>query len=74
VCAVALKTLEVALRDRLRDTPNNPNVVRIEPPLVLTDEQADRVADAVEAVARANRGVLGATLRVGVRGLRRRSR
>ncbi|HSK57044.1 MAG TPA: aspartate aminotransferase family protein [Jiangellales bacterium] len=56
------------------NTLNNPNVVRVEPPLVLTDEQADRVADAVEAVARANRGVLGATLRVGVRGLRRRSR
>jgi acetylornithine/succinyldiaminopimelate/putrescine aminotransferase len=35
------------------NTLNNPNVVRIEPPLVLTDEQADRVADAVEAVARA---------------------
>jgi putrescine aminotransferase len=56
------------------NTLNNPNVVRVEPPLVLTDEQADRVADAVEAVARAHRGVLGATLRVGVRGLRRRSR
>jgi putrescine aminotransferase len=55
------------------NTLNNPNVMRIEPPLVFTEEQADRVADAIEAVARRHRSVLGATARGGVRALRRRS-
>jgi putrescine aminotransferase len=55
------------------NTLNNPNVMRIEPPLIVTDAQADRVADAMEAVARQHRSVLGATARVGMRSLRRRT-
>lgn len=55
------------------NTLNNPNVMRIEPPLILTDAQADRVADAMESVARRHRSVLGATARIGMRSLRRRS-
>jgi putrescine aminotransferase len=55
-------------------TIHNPNVMRIEPPLILSEEQADRIADAMEAVARRHRSVLGATARVGVRSLRGRSR
>ena len=54
------------------NTLSNPNVMRIEPPLVLTEEQADRIADALEAVARRHRSVLGAGARVGVRSLRGR--
>lgn len=57
------------------NTLNNPNVMRIEPPLILTEEQADRVADSVEAVVSRHKSVLRATARVGARSLRgRRSR
>lgn len=55
------------------NTLNNPNVMRIEPPLIFTEAQADRVADAMEAVASRHRSVLGATARIGLRSLRRRS-
>ncbi|HSK91753.1 MAG TPA: aminotransferase class III-fold pyridoxal phosphate-dependent enzyme [Euzebyales bacterium] len=55
------------------NTLHNPNVMRIEPPLVITEEQADRVVDAMEAIARRHRSVLGATARVGVRSLRGRA-
>jgi putrescine aminotransferase len=56
------------------NTLHNPNVMRIEPPLVLTDEQAQRIVDAMEAVARRHRSVLGATALVGARSLRTRTR
>lgn len=52
------------------NTLNNPNVMRVEPPLIITDEQADSVADALEDVASRHKSVLGATARVGMRTLR----
>jgi putrescine aminotransferase len=55
------------------NTLHNPNVLRIEPPLTITDAEADRIADALTDVARRHRSVLGATVRVGLRGLRGRT-
>jgi putrescine aminotransferase len=54
------------------NTLHNPNVLRIEPPLTITDAEADRIVDAVEEVTARHRSVLGATARVGLRGLRGR--
>jgi putrescine aminotransferase len=55
------------------NTMHNPNVMRIEPPLTISEAQADRIGDALEAFAQRHRSVLGATARVGVRSLRRPS-
>ncbi|NDL61018.1 aspartate aminotransferase family protein [Phytoactinopolyspora mesophila] len=55
------------------NTLNNPNVMRIEPPLILTDAQADRIGDAMESIARRHRSVLGATAKIGLRNLRSRA-
>lgn len=55
------------------NTLNNPTVVRIEPPLMLTDDQADRVGDAIEDIAHRHGSVLGAAARLGMQSLRGRS-
>jgi putrescine aminotransferase len=44
-------------------TLNNPNVIRLEPPLVVTREQIDRVISALEEIFEKNRGFLGITLK-----------
>jgi putrescine aminotransferase len=44
-------------------TLNNPNVIRLEPPLVVTREQIDRVVSALEEIFEKNRGFLGITLK-----------
>lgn len=41
-------------------TLNNPNVIRFEPPLIVTDEQIDRALDAFEQVCRHHHGIAGA--------------
>jgi putrescine aminotransferase len=46
-------------------TLNNPNVIRFEPPLIVTDEQIDRMLDAFESVCRHHRGVVGALAGLG---------
>lgn len=40
-------------------TLNNPNVIRFEPPLIVTDQQIDVVLDAFESVCRHHRGLVG---------------
>ena len=40
-------------------TLNNPNVIRLEPPLVVTKEQIDVVLNALDDTFRKNRSVLG---------------
>lgn len=40
-------------------TLNNPNVIRLEPPLTVTDQEIDRVLEAVEAVVRKHHGLAG---------------
>lgn len=46
-------------------TLNNPNVIRFEPPLIVTDEQIDRVAEAFEHVCKRHRGLVGALAGLG---------
>ena len=46
-------------------TLNNPNVIRFEPPLIVTDEQIDRVLEAFEGVCAHYHGFLGAVAGLG---------
>jgi len=43
-------------------TLNNPNVIRLEPPLIVTKAQIDRVVDALDAILRKRKGLLGLTV------------
>ncbi|NLC77473.1 MAG: aspartate aminotransferase family protein [Clostridia bacterium] len=43
-------------------TLNNPNVIRLEPPLVVTKEQIDQVVDALEAIFKQYKGFMGIAL------------
>ncbi len=43
-------------------TLNNPNVIRLAPPLVITEEQLNSVADALESIFASSYGVLGMVL------------
>ena len=38
---------------------NNPNVIRLEPPLTISEEQLDFVADAINEVLSGSKGFLG---------------
>jgi len=40
-------------------TLNNPNVIRLEPPLIVTDEHIDRLLDGFEQVVKKHHGFLG---------------
>jgi putrescine aminotransferase len=40
-------------------TLNNPNVIRLEPPLIVTDVQIDHLLDSFEQVVRKHHGFLG---------------
>lgn len=40
-------------------TLNNPNVIRLEPPLIVTEEQIDRVVDALEEILTSQKSFLG---------------
>jgi len=46
-------------------TLNNPNVIRFEPPLIVTDEQIDRVLEAFESVCKHHHGLVGALAGLG---------
>jgi putrescine aminotransferase len=46
-------------------TLNNPNVIRFEPPLIVSDDEIDRVADAFEQVCRHHHGLVGALAGLG---------
>ena len=46
-------------------TLNNPNVIRFEPPLTVTDAEIDRVAEAFEQVCTHHRGFVGAMAGLG---------
>lgn len=43
-------------------TLNNPNVIRLEPPLIVTIEQIDQVVDALDAIFKQHRGFMGMAL------------
>lgn len=43
-------------------TLNNPNVIRLEPPLVVTKEQIDQVVDALEEISQRHRSFVGMAL------------
>ncbi|MDI3476659.1 MAG: putrescine aminotransferase, partial [Thermoanaerobacterium sp.] len=43
-------------------TLNNPNVIRFEPPLIVTKEQLDRVVDALDEIMTRSGSLLGMTL------------
>jgi len=53
-------------------TLNNPNVIRFEPPLTITDEELDRVVAAMGSICRKHAGILGITARVSGKVLKRR--
>ncbi|MDF1542215.1 MAG: aspartate aminotransferase family protein [Anaerosomatales bacterium] len=53
-------------------TLNNPNVIRFEPPLIVTDEQVDRVLEAFENVCAHHRGIVRAFAGLGRTMLTRR--
>jgi len=55
-------------------TLNNPNVIRFEPPLIVTDEQIDRVLEAFERVCAHHWGLAGALAGLGRTILTRRGR
>lgn len=55
-------------------TLNNPNVIRFEPPLIVTDEQVEYVLDAFEKVCAHHRGFVGAVAGLGRTILTRRGR
>lgn len=55
-------------------TLNNPNVIRFEPPLIVSDEEIDRVLDAFESVCKHHRGLVGALAGLGRTMLTRRER
>ena len=40
-------------------TLNNPNVIRLEPPLIVSREQLDYMLDSLEKVLEANKGTIG---------------
>jgi putrescine aminotransferase len=40
-------------------TLNNPNVIRLEPPLIVSREQIDYMLDSLEKVLEANKGTIG---------------
>ncbi|MDI6601245.1 MAG: aspartate aminotransferase family protein [Thermoanaerobacteraceae bacterium] len=40
-------------------TLNNPNVIRLEPPLIVTEEQIDKVVDAMEEILTSQKSFLG---------------
>jgi putrescine aminotransferase len=46
-------------------TLNNPNVIRLEPPLIVTIEQIDQVVDALDAIFKQHRGFMGMALSSG---------
>ncbi len=46
-------------------TLNNPNVIRFEPPLIVTDEQIDRAIDAFEQTCTSHHGFAGALAGLG---------
>ena len=46
-------------------TLNNPNVIRFEPPLIIADDDLERVADAFEQVCTSHRGLLGVSADLG---------
>jgi len=48
-------------------TLNNPNVIRFEPPLIVTDEHIDYVADSFEGVCKKYKGFSGIALNVSKR-------
>ncbi|MDI3529359.1 MAG: putrescine aminotransferase, partial [Thermoanaerobacter sp.] len=43
-------------------TLNNPNVIRLEPPLIVTKEQIDKVVDALDEILTRNSSFLGITV------------
>jgi putrescine aminotransferase len=55
-------------------TLNNPNVLRLEPPLTVSDQELDRLLDALRAVLRHHRGVAGVVGDLGVKAVLRRLR
>ena len=55
-------------------TLNNPNVIRFEPPLIVTDEQIERVLDAFEKVCAHYHGVAGVVAGLGRTLLTRKGR
>jgi len=46
-------------------TLNNPNVIRFEPPLIVSDDQIDRALNAFEQVVRRHHGLVGALAGLG---------
>jgi len=46
-------------------TLNNPNVIRLEPPLIVTREQIDRLVDALEDIFQRHRSFVGMALATG---------
>jgi putrescine aminotransferase len=46
-------------------TLNNPNVIRFEPPLIVSDQEIDRAIEAFESVCRHHRGLVGAMAGLG---------
>jgi putrescine aminotransferase len=53
-------------------TLNNPNVIRFEPPLIVTDDEIGRVAEAFEDVCARHRGLVGTMVGLGRSRFRRR--
>jgi len=53
-------------------TLNNPNVMRLEPPLTVTREELERLVGALEAVMGRHRGFAGVVGRLGVEAILRR--
>ena len=53
---------------------NNPNVIRFEPPLIVTDEEIDRVLSAFESVCEHHHGLIGALAGLGRTMLTHRNR
>lgn len=43
-------------------TLNNPNVIRLEPPLIVTKDQIDQVVEALDAIFKQHRGFMGMAL------------
>ncbi|MEC9488037.1 MAG: aspartate aminotransferase family protein [Halanaerobium sp.] len=50
-------------------TINNPNVIRLEPPLVVTEEEVNRVLNSLESIFNKNRGLLKISLKSAKRAL-----
>jgi putrescine aminotransferase len=53
-------------------TMNNPNVIRFEPPLTVGEREVDYVAESLENVCKRQKGLLGVTLDIGKRMLKKR--